>query len=215
MRSPGIRIIAVAVLTAALVTGGVIAWWPSNSSNARDSNARDPNAEGPNAKDGASNAGQVGGQIELSERVMASKGFLPPGAPVTPPARPTPRRGARPADFADLAGFEFEIESATVPDAIEALRGQVIEVIGVMYFSVEDPDRVAEFYLMPNHMICCFGTPRINQIVDVRLPAGSATRYTLDYYLVRGVLEIGPFFDEDGLALCLYRIANAEVEFME
>lgn len=200
MRSRGIRIIVATVIVVALVAGGVIAWWPSSVTSANDR---------------ALDAGWADGQIELSERVMASKGFLPPGAPITAPARPTPRRGAQPADFADLAGFEFEIESAAVPDAIEALRGHVVEVLGVMYFSVEDPDDVSEFYLMPDHMICCFGTPRINQIVDVRLPSGGATRYTLDYYLVRGVLEIGPFFDEDGLALCLYRIANAEVEFLE
>lgn len=135
-------------------------------------------------------------------------------APITPPARPSPRRGAHAVNFAELAGFEFEFESGAVLDAIEAFRGKVVEVIGVMYFSVEDPDQVAEFYLMPDQMVCCFGTPRINQIVDVRLPKGVSTRYTLDYYLIRGVLEIGPFHDDDGLALCLYRVANAEVEFL-
>ena len=54
----------------------------------------------------------------------------------------------------------------------------------------------------------------MNQIVEVTLPEGEATEYLLDYYLVRGTLEVGPFYDEAGLALCLYRIANAEVEFL-
>ena len=202
MRSLGITAI-VAIALAVCVIAGVVVWWPSGATTASPS---------VTATTGEGRANEM---IELAPRVMASKGFVPPGAPIAPPARPTPRRGALPADFADLAGFEFEMESAVVPDAIESLRGRVVEVIGVMYFSVEDPDHVAEFYLMPDHTICCFGTPRINQIVDVQLPTGRATRYALDYYLVRGVLEIGPFFDEDGLALCLYRIAEAEVEFLE
>jgi hypothetical protein len=205
MRSLGVTIlVGTAVIACALV------WWRSGSS------AASPSSASPGGNDtGASNAGRISGQPELSSRVMASKGFIPPGAPIAPPAHPTPRRGAVAADFADLSGFEFEMESEAVPDAIEAMRGRLVEVIGVMYFSVEDPDRVTEFYLMPDHTICCFGTPRINQIVDVQLPAGKATRYALDYYLVRGVLEIGPFFDESGLALCLYRIADAELEFLE
>jgi hypothetical protein len=202
MRSLGITIlVGTAVVACALV------WWRSGSDSAP--------AGGSDSNGSGSNGTRISGQPELSSRVMASKGFIPPGAPIAPPARPTPRRGAVAADFADLSGFEFEMESETVPDAIEAMRGRLVEVIGVMYFSVEDPDRVTEFYLMPDHTICCFGTPRINQIVDVQMPAGKATRYALDYYLVRGVLEIGPFFDDSGLALCLYRIADAELEFLE
>jgi hypothetical protein len=193
------RALGIFVLIAIGVTLAAFAWWPAARPQPTSS----------------TNDVRTGSQPELSERVMASKGFLPPGAPVAPPARPTPRPGAQAADFADLAAFEFEMESAAIPDAIEALRGKTVEVIGVMYFSVEDPDHVAEFYLMPDHMICCFGTPRINQIVDVRLADRQATRYTLDYYLIRGVLEIGPFFDEDGLALCLYRIAEADVELLQ
>jgi len=150
----------------------------------------------------------------LSGRVMASQGFIPPGAPLKAPPRPAPRDGYLPVDFALLAGFEFEAESRSLPEEVAALDGKPVEVIGVMYFAVEDPDRVTEFFLMPDHTVCCFGTPRVNQIVEVLLPGGEATEYVLDYYLVRGVLRIGPFFDERGLSLCLYRVADAEVEFL-
>ncbi|MEM8883424.1 MAG: DUF3299 domain-containing protein [Planctomycetota bacterium] len=150
----------------------------------------------------------------MSERVMAAKGFIPPDAPLQPPPRPRPRRGARPADFEDLSGFEFDEEAGIVPEAIRALDGEMVEVIGVMYFVVDDPARVVEFFLMPDHTVCCYGTPRLNQILEVTLPAGRATEYLLDYYLIRGRLEIGPFYDEEGLALCLYRIADAEVEIL-
>ena len=95
-----------------------------------------------------------------------------------------------------------------------AFDGKLVEVIGVMYFAVSDPSRVTEFFLMPDHTVCCFGTPKVNQIVEVLLPEKDSTEYVLDYYLIRGVLEIGPFFDEHGLPLCMYRIAEAEVEFL-
>lgn len=150
----------------------------------------------------------------LSERVMASQGFVPPGAPLKPPPPPEPRGGAVGIGFERLAGFAFEAESGTVPDAIQQLDGELVEVLGVMYFSVPDPAEVTEFYLMPDHTVCCFGVPRLNQIVEVTLPAGQATEYVLDYYLVRGRLQIGPFFDDAGFALCLYRIEDATVEFM-
>ena len=145
---------------------------------------------------------------------MASRGFLPPGAPLKPPPPPEPRDGAISMGFDRLAGFEFEAESGVVPDAIRSLDGKTIEVLGVMYFSVPDPAQVTEFFLMPDHTVCCFGTPRLNQIVEVVLPQGEATEYLLDYYLVRGRLQVGPFFDDAGFALCLYRIEDAVVEFM-
>jgi len=150
----------------------------------------------------------------MSDRVMASRGFIPPGAPLKPPPPPQPREGAVSVGFDSLAGFPFAAESGTVPDAIRRLDGRMVEVLGVMYFAVPDPARVTEFFLMPDHAVCCFGTPRLNQIVEVTLPEGEATEYVLDYYLVRGRLQIGPFFDESGFALCLYRIEDAVVEFM-
>lgn len=150
----------------------------------------------------------------LSDRVMASQGFIPPGAPLKPPPPPEPRDGAVTVGFDRLAGFPFAAETGTVPDAIRALDGKTIEVLGVMYFSVPDPANVTEFFLMPDHTVCCFGTPRLNQILEVTVADGQATEYVLDYYLVRGRLQIGPFFDDAGFALCLYRIEDATVEFM-
>jgi len=151
----------------------------------------------------------------ISERVMASQGFIPPGAPLKPPPRPAPRDGALALDFSTLAGFEYELEGGALPDEVASYDGKQVELIGVMYFAVADPANVTEFFLMPDHTVCCFGTPRVNQIVEVLLPEGDATEYVLDYYLIRGVLQIGPFFDEHGLPLCLYRIADAKVEFLE
>jgi len=150
----------------------------------------------------------------LSQRVMASKGFIPPGAPLQPPPRPAPRTGSDPVDFSLLAGFAVPGEGLVIPADVAALDGRTVEVIGVMYFAVEDPANVTEFFLMPDHTVCCFGTPRLNQIIEVRLPKGEATEYVLDYYLVRGTLQVGPFYDPSGLALSMYRILDAEVEVL-
>jgi hypothetical protein len=165
-------------------------------------------------RDGNSISADAAPQKGMSERVMASRGFIPPGAPLRAPPRPAPRHGAVAVGFDQLAGFEFSPESGVVPDAVQALEGRLVEVIGVMYYSVPDPARVTEFFLMPDHSVCCFGTPRANQIIDVRLPKGEETEYVLDYYLVRGRLRVGPFYDDTGLLLCLYLIEDASVEFL-
>ena len=81
-----------------------------------------------------------------------------------------------------------ELESDVVPPPVDAHDGKLIELVGVMYFAVADPERVTAFFLMPDHTVCCFGTPKVNQIVEVLLPEGVATEYVLDFYLVRGVL---------------------------
>jgi hypothetical protein len=78
-----------------------------------------------------------------------------------------------------------------------------------MYYAVADADHVTDFYLMPNHMVCCFGTPRINEAVDVKLRPGLVTRYVLNYFLVRGILDVAAVRDDRGRVLYLYRIREA------
>jgi hypothetical protein len=51
--------------------------------------------------------------------------------------------------------------------------------------------------------------------VKVELKAGTETQYVLNYYLIRGKLEVGLIRDEDGNALALYRIPDAEAEVLE
>ena len=50
---------------------------------------------------------------------------------------------------------------------------------------------------------------------EVRLPDGAATQYVLNYYLVRGELQVGPIWDEEGHLLAIYAIHDAEVEVLE
>ena len=84
-----------------------------------------------------------------------------------------------------------------------------------MYYGVDDPDYVTDFYLMPNHMVCCYGTFRINEAVEVALKKGRATQYVLNYYLIRGTIHVGAIRDEEDRVLCLYQITDAEAEVLE
>jgi len=148
-------------------------------------------------------------------REMARRGYLPEDAPRDAPPAPKPRKGAQAIDFDTLSAFDYDPEADVIPDEVRALDGKLVELRGVMYYAIEDPDKVEDFFLMPNHMICCFGTPRLNEAVEVVQKKGRSTQYVLNYYLVRGKLAVGPVRDEQGNTLCLYRITNAEVESLE
>lgn len=146
---------------------------------------------------------------------MAGPGYLPTEAPLIPPPLPSPHKGAISVDFSTLAGFEYDAEAGVVPDEVAALDGRLVELAGVMYYGVTEPGHVTEFYLMPNHLVCCFGTPRPNDTVEVTLPEGEATHYVLQYYLVRGHLAVEPVYDEQGYLLALYSIPDASVAILE
>lgn len=147
--------------------------------------------------------------------MLAGPGFIPPGAPLKPPPAPLPRGGARSISFDLLTAFDYDPEVDVIPDEIEALHGTKVELLGVMYYAVDDVSHVDHFYLMPNHYICCFGTPRANDVVEVDLRRGTSTQYLLTYFLIRGRLEVGAVRNEEGEVLCLYRIPDAQVEVME
>lgn len=146
---------------------------------------------------------------------MAGPGYLPPGAPLSAPEGPAPLPGFRRIDFNELSAYDYDPEADNIPDEIRALDGRGVELKGVMYYGVEDPTRVVDFHLMPNHYVCCFGTPRTNEVVRVSLRPGLVTRYVLDYYLVRGTFEVGAVRDDAGRVLHLYRIREAEVSILK
>lgn len=145
-------------------------------------------------------------------REMVGPGYLPADAPRNAPPTPPPRAGTTAVSFDLLSYFDYDPEADVIPDEVTALHGKRIELVGVMYYGVDNPDRVTEFYLMPNHMVCCYGTFRINEAVEVQLRPGRKTRYTLDYFLVRGTLHVGAIRDEGDRVLALYRITDAEAE---
>ncbi len=156
----------------------------------------------------------AGPEVSPSNEI-AGPGFIPTGAPTEAPPAPAPRKGALSIDFDVLAAFDYDPEANVIPDDVLALHGRLVELRGVMYYGVDDIDSVSEFYLMPSHLVCCFGTPRANDTVKVDLKSGTHTQYVLNYYLIRGRLEVGLIRDEEGNALALYRIPNAEAEVLE
>ena len=148
-------------------------------------------------------------------REVAGPGYIPEGAPTEAPAAPKPRKGATAIDFDTLSAFDYDPEVDIIPDEVLKLDGKLVELRGVMYYAVDDVDKVTDFYLMPNHMVCCYGTPRLNEAVQVTQPKGKSTQYVLNYYLIRGKLSVGAVRDEEGEVLCLYRLTDAEVEVLE
>ena len=148
-------------------------------------------------------------------REIAGPDFVPAGAPTNAPPAPAPRKGAISIDFDVLAAFDYDPEADLIPDDVRALHGKLVELRGVMYYGVDDVDHVSDFYLMPSHLVCCFGTPRANDTVKIDLRPGTETQYVLNYYLIRGKLEVGLIRDEEGNALALYRIPDAEAEVLE
>jgi hypothetical protein len=154
------------------------------------------------------------GEAGEPEPEMAGPGYLPRGAPLTAPEGPAPLPGFRRIDFHELSAYDYDPEADNIPDEIRSLDGSSVELKGVMYYGVEDPARVTDFHLMPNHYVCCFGTPRMNEVVRVTLRPGLTTRYVLDYYLVRGTIEVGAARDAAGRVLHLYRIREAEARIL-
>ena len=180
----------VRVLLVAIVLGAVAAavWWPRGP----DDTPADP-----------------------PRRDMAGPGYIPSGAPLEAPPAPPPRPGGRAIDFDLLSYYDYDPEADVIPEEVLELDGEIVELRGVMYYGVEDPDRVTAFFLMPNHMICCYGTPRLNEYVEVGLAEGRVTQYVLNYYLVRGRLRVGAVRDDQDRVVCLYRILDAEASVLE
>jgi hypothetical protein len=148
-------------------------------------------------------------------REMVGPGYMPTDAPLRAPPTPAPRAGAESVSFDLLSYFDYDPEADVIPEEVLALDGKRIELVGVMYYGVDDPDRVTGFYLMPNHMVCCYGTFRINEAVEVELEPGHTTQYVLNYFLVRGTLHVGAIRDDEDRVLALYRITGAEAEILQ
>jgi hypothetical protein len=148
-------------------------------------------------------------------REMVGPGYMPADAPRSAPPSPPPRAGATSVSFDLLSYFDYDPEADVIPEEVLALDGKRVELVGVMYYGVDDPDRVTEFYLMPNHMVCCYGTFRINEAVEVALRPGLKTQYVLDYYVIRGTIRVGAIRDDEDRVLALYRISDAEAEILQ
>ena len=151
----------------------------------------------------------------LPDRDLPGPGYIPEGAPLKPPPAAPPRAGYKTIDFDTLSAFDYDAEANVVPEDVEALSGTLVELIGVMYYGVEDPNHVEEFYVMASHLVCCFGTPRANDTVSVKLKNGAHTQYVMNYYRIRGRITVELLRDEAGNALALYRITDAEAEVLE
>lgn len=124
-----------------------------------------------------------------------------------------------------LSGYDYDTDSATelhaanrpigmIPRAIAKLDGRTVMLKGFMLAVTMDDDRVKEFMLMKNQLLCCYGvTPKMNEWVYVTCRANAD--YVKDVPVtVYGRLRVGEQFD-GGALNSIYRLDADDVELPE
>ncbi len=125
-----------------------------------------------------------------------------------------------------LAGFAFEApayaegqDDATVvaesrrqiPAEIAALDRSEVVVTGYMMPVRMQDGNVAEFLLVSDPMVCCFGAdPKVNEWITVRLAEPVAAQMDVPLAF-RGELRVGPVLD-NGYLTTIYAMENARRE---
>ena len=104
------------------------------------------------------------------------------------------------------------IEGKTkIPDFIQKLDGQVVEMTG--YMSAPDTaDDIHDFVLVPSLWGCCYGQPPVpNHVVLVKVRKGLKTAYYEKPLIVRGRFRVGEERIEGDL-ISLYRLEADEIK---
>ncbi len=122
-----------------------------------------------------------------------------------------------------LAGFTFEAPAyeqgqddaaiiaqsrAQIPAEIAALDGRDVVLTGFMLPVRMDGGKVAEFLLVSDPMVCCYGAvPRVNEWVTVRLAEPIAAEMDVPLAFA-GKLRVGPVLD-NGYLTTIYEMDGA------
>lgn len=133
-----------------------------------------------------------------------------------------PARDYRPVKWSELACFRYEPshppkgKSLSLPQAVSALQGQPLRLMGYMMPMEVDQDKVYSFVLVRDQQLCCFGRmPAMNEWVMVRLPKGQSVAMNMDQPLVvEGLFELGEDVQE-GVVISLYRMVGERVTLAE
>lgn len=96
----------------------------------------------------------------------------------------------------------------TIPEAVRALNGRRVELVGyVMPIDIDDKG-IRSFALIKDQASCCFGqTPRINHWVYVTLKGRSIREIDFEPKRVVGTLTVGEYYDQ-GFLMCIYRMTG-------
>ena len=119
----------------------------------------------------------------------------------------------------DLSGFSTPAPAEggrriEIPEAIQALDGKDVVVLGFLLPIEMDEGTVKRFLVTDGSFGCCFDeAPAINQYVDARALEGcQLTSAPMMACQVRGILTVGEERDETGYVTSIYRLAATEVE---
>ena len=143
-------------------------------------------------------------KLNMVQNAMAS-------APVPAPAAdPADSKYAR-LQFDTLKSWTYIEGKTPIPDFIQKLNEQNIEMVGFM-MPLSEVKNITEFILVPSLWGCCYGQPpAVNHVVVVRMPPGQTTKFFNDVIRVRGKFSVGET-KQDGYTVSLYVLTVDKID---
>jgi hypothetical protein len=131
-------------------------------------------------------------------------GVLPPDLP-----------GTKPLTWEMLRTYDYRPGLEGLPEAIAALDGQQVVMIGFL-MTVFEYDDIHEFHLVASHWSCCYGVPPgLEGAVHVKLAQGQeGLPNTIKPLQVVGTLELGER-KEAGIVYAIYSLRDARATIMD
>ena len=145
-------------------------------------------------------------------------------AEAAPP--PKPKEGYIPLTFERLAAYDFPLNPDgsvkvksdgrpyQIPEDIQNLSGENVTLSGFVLPLSMEKDKVAEFILVRNQLLCCYGQqPQLNEWAVVLMEEPVSLEFDVPV-TVSGKFLVGEVMEEERV-LCLYRLAGLEIVTME
>jgi len=153
-------------------------------------------------------------QQQLLQRKMAKLNMVQnamASAPASAPAAdPLDSKYTR-LQFDTLKSWTYIEGKTPIPDFIQKLNGQNIEMVGFM-MPLSEVKNITEFILVPSLWGCCYGQPpAVNHVVVVRMPPGQTTKFFNDVIRVRGKFAVGET-KQDGYTVSLYVLTVDKID---
>jgi hypothetical protein len=143
-------------------------------------------------------------KLNMVQNAMAS---APAAAPASDPADSKYAR----LQFDTLKSWTYIEGKTPIPDFIQKLNGQNIEMVGFM-MPLSEVKNITEFILVPSLWGCCYGQPpAVNHVVVVRMPPGQTTKFFNDVIRVRGKFAVGET-KQDGYTVSLYVLTVDKID---
>ena len=127
------------------------------------------------------------------------------------PTQPQPQGKVVNLSFDLLKSWTYiEKQRTPIPDKIQKLDGQTVEMVGYM-MPLSEVKNVTQFVLVPFLWGCCYGRPpAVNHIMIVNMPKGQTVNFFDDKVRVRGTFHAGET-RQDGYLISLYTITAQSI----